>query len=70
VDLAILHRISEICRGYFPASLIFDQPIAELVWAFAIAISTLLAHQHYLVDVASGAVLGLGTARVCIPRSR
>ena len=33
-------------------------------WAGAIAASTLLTHQHHLLDVATGAALGLGANRL------
>lgn len=41
---------------------------ALFAWAAAIAASTLLLHQHYVVDVALGWMLAAGTARVLTPR--
>jgi membrane-associated phospholipid phosphatase len=40
------------------------------LWAAAIALSTLLTHQHYVADVASGGVLGLLVATICKSQSR
>ncbi|CAM3717329.1 inositol phosphorylceramide synthase [Corallococcus sp. ZKHCc1 1396] len=48
-------------------------PVARAVfalWALAIAASTLLIHEHHLVDVFAGALLAWGTWRVVAPRAR
>ncbi|WP_244222157.1 phosphatase PAP2 family protein [Corallococcus exercitus] len=48
-------------------------PVASTVftlWALAIAASTLLIHEHHLVDVLAGALLAWGTWRVVAPRVR
>lgn len=37
-------------------------------WAAAVAASTLLTHQHHVVDVVSGAVLGWAMSRFVFPR--
>lgn len=39
-------------------------------WAVAIALSTLLTHQHHVVDVVSGWGVGLAAQRFAIPRGR
>lgn len=39
------------------------QTLGMWLWAAAIAVSTLLTHQHYLADVAAGAALSLLIAR-------
>ncbi|WP_233591646.1 phosphatase PAP2 family protein [Corallococcus sp. AB011P] len=44
--------------------------IAFALWALAIAASTLLIHEHHLVDVVAGALLAWGTWRVVAPRVR
>lgn len=41
---------------------------ALFAWAAAIAASTLLLHQHYVVDVALGLVLAAATTRLLAPR--
>ncbi|RKH60084.1 phosphatidic acid phosphatase [Corallococcus interemptor] len=48
-------------------------PVASTLftlWALAIAASTLLIHEHHLVDVFAGALLAWGTWRVVAPRVR
>ncbi|MGE6762885.1 phosphatase PAP2 family protein [Corallococcus interemptor] len=48
-------------------------PVASTLftlWALAIAASTLLIHEHHLVDVFAGALLAWGTWRVVAPRAR
>jgi membrane-associated phospholipid phosphatase len=40
------------------------------LWATAIAASTLLIHEHHLVDVVAGALLAWGTWRYVAPRAR
>ncbi|WP_223645080.1 phosphatase PAP2 family protein [Corallococcus sp. EGB] len=48
-------------------------PMARAVftlWALAIAASTLLIHEHHLVDVVAGALLAWGMWRVVAPRLR
>ncbi|NOK13154.1 phosphatase PAP2 family protein [Corallococcus exercitus] len=48
-------------------------PVASTVfalWALAIAASTLLIHEHHLVDVLAGALLAWGTWHVVAPRVR
>lgn len=40
------------------------------LWALAIAASTLLIHEHHLVDVFAGALLAWGTWRIVAPRAR
>lgn len=40
------------------------------LWAAAIAASTLLIHEHHLVDVVAGALLAWGTWRFVAPRAR
>ena len=37
-------------------------------WALVIALSTLLLHQHYVIDVLSGWLLALGCVRICLDR--
>ena len=38
------------------------------LWAGAVAASTVLLHQHYLIDVVSGVALGLAGAWLLYPR--
>ncbi|MFP2910083.1 phosphatase PAP2 family protein, partial [Pyxidicoccus sp. 3LFB2] len=40
------------------------------LWAAAIAASTLLIHEHHLLDVVAGALLAWGTWRLVAPRAR
>lgn len=36
------------------------------IWAVAIAVSTLLTHQHHIVDVATGWILGIAAGRISV----
>lgn len=57
--LAMSHRRPAFARFMF------------LAWASLIAVSTMLAHQHHLIDVITGAMLGFATYRgVYVPRLR
>ena len=40
---------------------------ALFTWLFAMSISTLLTHQHHVVDLAGGALLGVASWRLCRP---
>ena len=40
-----------------------------VLWGVLLCASVLLVHQHHLLDVASGLLLGLGTYRLCFLRS-
>jgi len=40
-----------------------------LLWAFGISVSTILTHQHYLVDVAGGLVLAVAGMTLVYPRA-
>ncbi|RKH47659.1 phosphatase PAP2 family protein [Corallococcus llansteffanensis] len=56
--LAYSERSGPVARGLFT------------LWALAIAASTLLIHEHHLVDVLAGALLAWATWRVVAPRVR
>ncbi len=42
--------------------------LAFWVWGVAICVSTVLLHQHHLLDVATGLILALGVNRLVYPR--
>jgi membrane-associated phospholipid phosphatase len=51
-------------RGGVPAKVFF------FLWATAIALSTLLIHEHHVLDVLAGGLLAWGTWRFVAPRAR
>jgi membrane-associated phospholipid phosphatase len=57
-----------LCAAVFGRRAAVPGRAALWTWAALIAASTLLTHQHHLVDVASGAVLGLGCASLAFRR--
>ena len=62
--LPSLHvAMAVFCAKFYSRKLRLKSKFAFWLWASAIAISTLLIHEHYVVDVLTGAALGYALAK-------
>jgi membrane-associated phospholipid phosphatase len=60
--------LSLVCVDLFARRAGLAGALAFWTWGLAISVSTLLLHQHHLLDVATGAILALGVNRAIFSR--
>lgn len=50
--------MAAVCAYFYSCVLARKYAVVICIWAFAIALSTLFAHEHHLVDVIAGGIVG------------